>query len=38
MAIVSSQATDLAPNQEAVREKSGLKINRYFTRAGSQPL
>ena len=37
MAIVSSQATDLAPNQEVTREKSGLKINRYFTRAGISP-
>ncbi len=37
MAIVSSQATDLAPNQEVTEEKSGLKINRYFTRAGTSP-
>ncbi|HTF93553.1 MAG TPA: vitamin B12-dependent ribonucleotide reductase [Verrucomicrobiae bacterium] len=37
MAIVSSQATDLAPNQGVTREKSGLKINRYFTRAGISP-
>ncbi|MEA2658037.1 MAG: ribonucleoside-diphosphate reductase alpha chain, partial [Candidatus Binatota bacterium] len=37
MAIVSSQATDLAPNQGMTREKSGLKINRYFTRAGISP-
>ena len=37
MAIVSSQATDLAPNQGVTGEKSGLKINRYFTRAGISP-
>jgi ribonucleoside-diphosphate reductase alpha chain len=37
MAIVSSQATDLAPNQGVTREKSGLKINRYFTQAGISP-
>ena len=37
MAIVSSQATDLAPNQGVTEEKSGLKINRYFTRAGTSP-
>ena len=27
----------MAPNQEAVQEKSGLKISRYFTRAGTSP-
>ena len=38
MATVTSQATDMAPNREVTREKSGLKINRYFSRAGYQPV
>jgi ribonucleoside-diphosphate reductase alpha chain len=37
MASDTSQAIDLAPNQEAARARSGLKISRYFTRAGVSP-
>jgi ribonucleoside-diphosphate reductase alpha chain len=37
MAVVTSQATEMALNQGAARTESGLKIGRYFTRAGVSP-
>jgi ribonucleoside-diphosphate reductase alpha chain len=37
MAVITSQATEMAPTQGAVQTKSGLKIGRYFTRAGVSP-
>ncbi|MGZ8452595.1 MAG: vitamin B12-dependent ribonucleotide reductase [Candidatus Binatia bacterium] len=37
MAILTSEATDLAAGQRSVRARAGLKIPRYFSRAGVNP-
>ena len=37
MAILTSEATDLGANQQPVRDRTGLKIPRYFSRAGVNP-
>lgn len=37
MAVITSQATELAPTQGVTQGQKGLKIGRYFTRAGVSP-
>src|SRR5678815_1874069 len=37
MAILTSEATELGANQQANRARTGLKIPRYFSRAGVSP-
>ena len=37
MAILTSEATELGANQQPVRDRSGLKIPRYFSRSGVSP-